>query len=151
MAQVDAIVVPDDRLVYDLIIGRDFLEQEHIIMIKHRNKVTFKQLPAISGDGKDDIGVYFSSIRKGNEIPIITSTVSEEAKQLALLRQFKDCIALSILELGKTDVAALRIRCTTDEPIAYRPYRLAEIEKRIVRGIIRELLDNGIIRESELP
>lgn len=153
IAQVDAIVVPDDRLVYDLIVGRDFLEQEHIIMIKHRNKVTFEQLPAISGNGKDVNGVYFSSIQKGNEIPIITSTASEEAKQLAtaLLREFKDCIAFSLSELEKTDIAALHIRCITDKSIAYRPYRLAETENRIVRGMIRELLDNGIIRESYSP
>lgn len=152
-AKVDAIIVPDNYLVYDLIVGRDFLEQEHIIMIKHGNKVTFKQLPAISGDGEDVIGVCFSNVQERNEITINIGTTSEEAKRLAieLLREFRDCIASSISELGKTDVAALRIRCTTDEPITYRPYRLAETEKHIVRGMIREMLDNGIIRESDSP
>lgn len=44
VAQVDAIIIPDDHLVYDIIVGRDFLEQEHVVVIKKRNKVIFKQL-----------------------------------------------------------------------------------------------------------
>ncbi|XP_011883872.1 PREDICTED: uncharacterized protein LOC105571014 [Vollenhovia emeryi] len=153
VAQVDAIIVPDDCLVYDLIVGRDFLEQEYIVMIKHGNKATLKQLPVISSDGENIVGVYFSNVRGSNEITITTGTAGKKAKQLAtaLLREFEDCIARSVSELGKTDGAALRIRCTTDEPIVYRPYRLAEAEKRVVREMIRELLDNGIIRESESP
>jgi len=33
-ARVDAVVVPDSHLIYDIIVGRDFLEQEHIFTIK---------------------------------------------------------------------------------------------------------------------
>lgn len=44
----------------------------------------------------------------------------------------------------------MSIRCTSDVPVVYRPYRLAESEKRIQREIIQELLTNGIIRELSL-
>lgn len=53
--------------------------------------------------------------------------------------------------LGKTNSALLSIRCTSDVPVVYRPYWLAEPEKQTVRGIVRELLDNSIIHESNSP
>lgn len=54
-------------------------------------------------------------------------------------------------DLGKTDTVTLSIRCTSDVPVVYRPYRLAEPEKQILRKMVQELLDNGIIRESNSP
>lgn len=33
-ARVNAIVVPDSHLVYDIMVGRDFLDQKHIVIIK---------------------------------------------------------------------------------------------------------------------
>jgi hypothetical protein len=53
--------------------------------------------------------------------------------------------------LGKTNSAQLVIKCITDEPVIYHPYRLPEAEKKILQGIIDELLNNEIIRESNSP
>lgn len=153
VARVDAIVVSDNHLIYDVIVGRDFLEQEHIITVKKGNKLTFKQLPAINVKDENIVDVNYSSIRKDDTITIPTGAISEEARQqgTALLEGFRECISLSMSELGKTDAASLSIRCTSDVPIVYRPYRLAENEKSIVRNITQELLDNDIIRESNSP
>lgn len=35
-ATAQAIIVPDSPLVYDVIVDRDFLEQEHIVNIKRK-------------------------------------------------------------------------------------------------------------------
>jgi len=54
-ARVDAIVVPDNHLMYNVIVGRDFLEQEHIITIKKGNKLIFKQLTPVNDDFAENI------------------------------------------------------------------------------------------------
>lgn len=41
------------------------------------------------------------------------------------------------------------MRLKQNKIVTYRPYRLAPIEKEKVDGIIQELLDKGIIRESD--
>lgn len=151
-AQVNAIVIPDSHLIYEIIVGRDFLEQKHIVTIKRGNKLIFKQLSAINGN-ENIIDVNFTDMRKDDTIVIRTGAINEEAKRQCktLLRDFKDCISFSIKDLGKTDATSLSIRCTSDMPVVYRPYRLAENEKRVVREIIRELVANNIIRESKSP
>lgn len=152
-ARVDAIVVPDNHLMCNVIVGRDFLEQEHIITIKKGNKLIFKQLTPVNDDFAENIeDVNYLSSQKNDKNTIHADAIGKEAKQQSsLLQEFRDCISYSTSELGKTDAASLSIRCTSDVPIAYRPYRLAENEKSIVRNIIQELLDNNIIRESNSP
>jgi len=54
-------------------------------------------------------------------------------------------------DLGRTNAASLSIRCTTDVPVVYRPYRLAEPEKQVLRDIVSELLTHGIFQKSTLP
>lgn len=151
-ATINALIVPDDHLMHDVMIGHDFLEQEHITIIKRKNNLIFEQLTAMNDDKKYVIGVNFSSVQD-NTFAISTGDISEEARQecVSLIQEFRDCVALSIRELGKTDATALSIRCTTGEPIVYRPYRLAESERVVVREMIRELLDNRIIRKSNSP
>lgn len=150
-ARVNAIVVPDSHLVYDIIVGRDFLEQEHIVTIKRGNKLILEQLPAVNVECASVADVNFSKVLTDDII--ITGTDNEEAKQRCtnLIREFRGCVSFSIKDLGKTEAASLSIRCTLDVPVVYRPYRLAESEKKILREIIRELLANGIIRESSSP
>lgn len=153
-AQVNALVVTDEHLMHDIIVGRDFLEREDIITIKRGNNLIFKQLPEMDDRSKNIIDINFFDVeRKPDDIVKYTDTIRQEARRQCteLLQHFRDCISFSIVDLGKTDAAALNIRCTSDVPVVYRPYRLAESEKCVVRKMIRELLANNIIRESSSP
>ncbi|RLU26431.1 hypothetical protein DMN91_000225 [Ooceraea biroi] len=47
VACVKAVVVPDDLLIYDVVVGRDFLEQEHIVVIKRKNELLLKQVATV--------------------------------------------------------------------------------------------------------
>jgi hypothetical protein len=67
------------------------------------------------------------------------------------LNEFNDRITTSMANLFKTNSAQLVIKYITDEPVIYHPYRLPEAEKKILQGIIDELLNNEIIRESNSP
>jgi len=49
------------HLTYDVIVDRDFIEQEHIIMIKRSSEILIKQLPAISNKFEAMIDINFSN------------------------------------------------------------------------------------------
>ena len=68
-----------------------------------------------------------------------------------LIKSCSDCVSTSIRTLGKTDTVKMEIRCTTDAPVCYNPYRIAQVESEAARTIIAELIDNGIVRESVSP
>jgi hypothetical protein len=70
---------------------------------------------------------------------------------LELLNEFRNSFASSTRELGSCLVAQMTINLHSDEPVVYRPYRLAMKEKEIVREIVDDLLENNIIRPSTSP
>lgn len=150
-AQVNAILVPDECLVYDVIVGRDFIGQEHIVMIKRGSALSLKQLPAPDNDPENIIDVNF--LNAESEVNIRVGTIPEDSKQrcIDLIREYGDCVASSMKDLGKTNAASMSLRCTTDVPVVYRPYRLPESEKRVLRSMIDELLVYNIIRKSSSP
>lgn len=75
-----------------------------------------------------------------------------EVKQLLnLVNEFKNCFTRSTCELGRSSVLKMGIHLKDDNPVVYRPYRLSHHERKIVRDIVTDLLDNGIIRESSSP
>lgn len=43
-ARINAIVVPDGCLTYDVIVDHDFIEQEHVVTIKRGKELIIKQL-----------------------------------------------------------------------------------------------------------
>lgn len=105
-AQVNTIVVPDEYLSYDILVGRDFLEKEDIVTIKRGKNLIFKQLPAMDDKNKNIINVNFFDIeRKSSSDDIIkyTGVVRIEARQqcMELLQHFRDCISFTITDLGK--------------------------------------------------
>ncbi|CAK9796589.1 Transposon Ty3-I Gag-Pol polyprotein [Anthophora quadrimaculata] len=149
-AKVDSFIIPDEYTAYDVILGRDFLQQDHVVMLKRGNRLTFND----ARDAKRPQATSAMDICVVEENPFPkVGNIGEKARRLcvALLEEFRDCISTSMRDLGKTNTIAMEIKCLTDEPIVYRPYRLAESEKRVVREIIADLLANGIIRESESP
>ena len=70
---------------------------------------------------------------------------------LKLLNEYRDCFATSVREVGKTNVTKMAIKLLDDEPVTYRPYRMAFSNREKVRKIVHDLLEDGIIRDSESP
>uniref|UniRef100_A0A1Y1KQJ6 Reverse transcriptase domain-containing protein n=1 Tax=Photinus pyralis TaxID=7054 RepID=A0A1Y1KQJ6_PHOPY len=70
---------------------------------------------------------------------------------LNLINEFRNCFAGNTTELGKTTVTEMQIRLNDDVPVTYRPYRLAYPERESVRGIVQDLIANGIVQESQSP
>lgn len=72
----------------------------------------------------------------------------ETVQLLALLNKYRHCFAFTMAELGNTNITAMKIDLSDNEPVVYRPYRLAIKEKEVVREIVTELLENNIVRHS---
>lgn len=70
---------------------------------------------------------------------------------LILLNKYRHRFASSLSELGHSSVCEMNIDLHNGEPIVYRPYRLAMKEKEVVREMVNELLENGILRPSVSP
>jgi transposase InsO family protein len=144
-AVLQVTVVDDKKLLHDCIIGRDFLNLPNVMLLKIGAEVRVSQLSdvkqvcEIENDRKnEDFEVVF-----GDDV-----TSENKLKCKRLLLEFTDRISTSLATMGNTDAAKLDIKLVTQEPIACNPYRMSLHEKEILRGIIDDLLINGIVRES---
>lgn len=79
---------------------------------------------------------------------ILVGPTNEEQKQrlFQLLNKYRDCFSQCLEELGCAKSAELSIHLKEEKPFAYRPYRMARHEQDYVSFIIKELLENDIIR-----
>lgn len=79
--------------------------------------------------------------------------ISEQQKLhlLNLLNKYRSCFAMKTCELGTCRFSEMSIKLCDDQPITYRPYRLSYSQRDKVRGIVNDLLENDIIRESQSP
>ncbi|CAH2093270.1 unnamed protein product [Euphydryas editha] len=74
---------------------------------------------------------------------------NERNSLINLLIQYKHTFAINTKDLGCTNLLQMKIKLTTQQPIYRQPYRLSHTEQQIVNSKVHELLDAGIIRESE--
>lgn len=78
--------------------------------------------------------------------------VRQDRQQLeALLAQYKDCFSFGMRDLGYTTETEIVIQLNDSVPVVYRPYRLSFSERKKVQGIIDEMMECGIVRESSSP
>lgn len=73
---------------------------------------------------------------------------SDKARLFDLLQRYQGCFANDLASLGCTNVAEMKIELSNQRPVVYRPYRLAHNEREKVRGMVDDMLQAGIIRES---
>lgn len=67
---------------------------------------------------------------------------------MKLLNKYRQCFATSLSELGCAKDAKMSIKLIGEKPIFYRPYKMAYSEREKVRSMIKEMKQNGIIRDS---
>ena len=97
-----------------------------------------------------DNKITTKSIQKFSADQIVTDVDNEtKLKVVKLLNNFRDCFAFNLMELGATSLGSLNINLNTDKQIRYRPYRLSIYERQIVKDKISEMLQAGIIKESQ--
>jgi hypothetical protein len=115
IVSVTATVLEDQYLRHDIIIGRDYLCNEDVLLTKTRDKLSPRSLPPfdignIESEDNAPSCLKLETIHFAKELP-----PNQKMATFDLLQEYRDCIAFSMRELGKTNSIEMHIRCTTDE------------------------------------
>lgn len=86
-----------------------------------------------------------------NEINIGPVNEQQRKALFQLLHDYRDRFAHSATDVGCGKSAQIEIVLNDQKPFTYRPYRLSISQQDIIKKMIGELLDSGIIRETHSP
>jgi transposase InsO family protein len=82
-------------------------------------------------------------------IQVDKSIDEQELNELVkLLNEHRKCFAFNFKELGCCNSATMNIQLKDKSPVVYRPYRLSYAEREVVRDMVEELKEAGIVCES---
>lgn len=83
----------------------------------------------------------------------INSELTQEQTLLVinLINKYRSCFALTLSEIGCTDITDMQIKVNDESPVVYRPYRLSHSEREKARDMVQDLLKNDIAEESNSP
>lgn len=137
--EADFVVVPAQYMNSPIIIGTDILNRDGVTYVRTKNN---QYLTRTTGNPKH-VGTVDQQL-------CVNSPVEGTHRDslISVLEEFKDFLisgtASTTVKTGK-----MHINLTDETPVAYRPYKLSHQEKLKVREIIKDLLDKGVIRESQ--
>lgn len=158
--QTEIILLDDHDLLFDLLVGQNFLDHPSVLLINSAKYLVITKLPdntefslSISNKYSVNSVTDSESINKKDVWDFTCGDISkaEKNKLTRMLIEYQDRFCFKTSELGKTNATTMSIECITDKPIVYRPYRLSLSEREEVNLIINDLLKNNIIRPSRSP
>lgn len=76
---------------------------------------------------------------------------AERLKLRQLIERYGNCFSSGLNNLGFTDLTEMVIELEDNEPVVYRPYRMSYADRALVRNMIQEMTEHGIVRESTSP
>jgi hypothetical protein len=134
-----------ENLAVDVILGTDFLEYTKAIINIAKATITFPYpQPLILSF---ELNEPSKSDGMNNKTPTYGANLSPNQIQSIkkVLDQFPDTITK---KLGRTNLLEYHINIKEGHKVRCRPYQFAPPKTEIIRRHIQELLDNGVIRES---
>lgn len=72
-------------------------------------------------------------------------SIDEVTKLKNLLKKYEACFSSNLMDLGLTSVVQMKIELTDIQPVVYRPYRLPHPERKVVRSMVKEMIDADIV------
>nr|CAI5829385.1 unnamed protein product [Callosobruchus analis] len=76
----------------------------------------------------------------------------EKVELCKLINEYRDCVAKNIYEIGKTDIVELKIEKTPgSKPVSSKPYKVNLQDRQIIKSIVAEWKEAGIVEETSLP
>jgi hypothetical protein len=69
----------------------------------------------------------------------------EQVEEQVFLRQYVDCFAFSLHDLGVLKGQEVHINLTDDAPIYCKPYKRSEVEHKLIQARTAELLGAGLV------
>ncbi|XP_031347706.1 uncharacterized protein LOC116174037 [Photinus pyralis] len=138
---VEAIVVPNEVMTVNVVLGRDFLQ--NVQWEFNEKGILFKQ--------KEVMAEVYSIMNiqvDNNDIDLNINPGVEEAVKCQVKRLITECVKNGDNTNASESVLKLKIDLRNDKPVRCAPRRLAYHEHKIVDDIIRDLLNKNIIRPS---
>jgi len=162
------LIVSDDSIPVDVIIGRSWLELPHVNFYKLRDQIIIETLNSIDPSVVSDTATAETSeIRTALidadqplPLPIEQSDInlgaqiseSERTDLLQLVNQYRDVFAKSLPELGCTPLLEMDIvEVTGSAPVRQKPYRTSPSDRRAIAEILNSWRSAGIISDSTSP
>lgn len=106
----------------------------------------------LSNNVLDSCNVTFSESQKNENLNCSDKLNKDEQQKLQkLIQKYCDCFSTGLHDLGFTNLTEMTIELDDAEPVVYRPYRMSYADRTLVRNMIQEMVDHGIIRESNSP
>lgn len=133
---VELYVVSHAFMTMPFIIGTDVLNRDGVVYIRKKGNHRLTRV--------DPVNKIDSHVQVINT-PLVGT---EKNRLLEIIDEFSEHLITGTAS-STVKTGAMQIRLSNDTPICYRPYKLSHEEKLRVRDIIRDLLEKGIIRESE--
>ncbi|KAL0894189.1 hypothetical protein ABMA27_014214 [Loxostege sticticalis] len=135
--EVDFHVVPDCYLTVPVILGTDVLNRDGVVYTRTRGVQHLTRSKSVL------------SVRSSVRDQINTAVDGDDKRRLLnVIEEFSDFFVTGTATTT-VNTGSMHIRLHNETPVVYRPYKMSHHEKIRVREIIRDLLDKGIIRESE--
>lgn len=139
--EVDFYVVDKSHLNVPVIIGTDVLNRKGVAYIRTGDSQYIVHSDFVNNITQVDPSLVFENIS--------THVTGQDREQLLKVLYKYSNYFLSGTATTTVKDSEMQIKLTSDTPIYYRPYKLSYDEKIRVRAIVKDLLEKGIIRESE--
>lgn len=75
----------------------------------------------------------------------------ERIRLQKLIEKYRNCFSSGLHDLGYTNLTEMVIELEDTDPVVYRPYRMSYADRTLVRNMVQEMVEHGIIRESTSP
>lgn len=137
---VSLLVLDDENLIEEGILGRDFLFKSNFRLLIGNEGIKIEAVPQLL------------AINATEEVDFNSELVDEADRQKlkSIILEFSDIIVTGT-HVRPVTCGELFIRLSDDNPVVQSPYRLSFHERDIVRGIVADLIQNNIIQESVSP
>jgi transposase InsO family protein len=143
--ELDIHVARDCDVRYDLLIGRNAVKYPDIEIVTDLSGSRLVRKP-VSTKTEVNLATSASDLSElTSRLEHLDDNLQEQVKQM--FQKYPSVLA----ETGTVKTGELNLRLKRNDIVHYRPYRLAPIEREKVDQLIQELLNNGIIRESDSP
>jgi len=159
------LVVSDDSIPVDILVGRTWLSLPHIYYYKRQDDFVIESLNVISpsstsehvGTELSDVCVVLVSSEKPFLSLLTKSDVNIDAqvpddvcfRLMLLMNKYRDVFAKTLSELGVTDVHKINIvEVMGSGPVRLRPYRTSPSDRRTISRILDEWRSADIISDS---
>lgn len=138
---IDILVLEKCLPGVDFVIGQNFTEDTSIKYVRTGSELYFDQT----------IAVNVMQLRPNTVIKIGTENEDVWHQLRNIIEKYPTCFPSDDIKLGTISGVKMTIKLKSEQPVVQRPYRLAESEKLVLRGLVNNLLEAGVIRSSQSP